>query len=108
MTEMKPNPLLYNFQIQLPDYHCAQDKVFHWMTESHTKAAETASREPMDAAWKARMEKLIRRFSCSPTHIGQRRSELKDFLHTNWSEMQIFNLDESAEGKGLNVRNQFF
>jgi predicted naringenin-chalcone synthase len=105
---MKTNPLLYNFQVQLPAYHCAQDKVFHWMTESHTKAAETAAREPMDASWKARMEKLIRRFSCSPAHIGQRRSELKDFLHTDWSAMQIFNLDESAEGKGLKVRNQFF
>jgi predicted naringenin-chalcone synthase len=106
---MKTHPLLYDFRVQLPDYHCSQEQGFHWLAASHAKAEATiASATATTTDWQARMEKLVRRFGCSPKHIGQRRSELSDFLHTDWQRMQIFNLEEAAEGKGLNTRNQFF
>jgi predicted naringenin-chalcone synthase len=106
---MTNNPLLYDFRVQLPSYHCSQEEGFRWMAASHAKAEGTASLgKTVESEWETRMEKLVRRFGCSPKHIGRRRSEIHDFLHMNWEEMQIFNLAESAEGKGLNTRNQFY
>jgi predicted naringenin-chalcone synthase len=109
IARMKNNPLLYDFKVQLPRYHCSQEEGFRWLAASHAKAEALASpNETIESEWRARLEKLVRRFGCSPKHIGQRYSELNDFLHTTWEDMQIFNLAESAEGKGLNTRNQFF
>jgi predicted naringenin-chalcone synthase len=106
---MKNNPLLYDFRVQLPRYHCSQEDGFRWLAASHARAEALASPDQTDEAqWQTRLEKLVRRFGCSPRHIGQRYSELNDFLHTDWEAMQIFNLCESAEGKGLSTRNQFY
>jgi predicted naringenin-chalcone synthase len=109
MADMKNNPLLYDFRVQLPRYHCSQEEGFRWLAAAHARAqALAAPAETDESLWQARMEKLVRRFGCSTRHIGQRHSELRDFLHHNWEEMEIFNLSESAEGRGLNRRNQFY
>ena len=106
---MKHRPLLKNFRVRLPAYHAPQDWAFDWLAQAHARAEATAvADEAVYADWQPRMAKLVRRFGCSPNHIGARRSELEDFLHTEWSRMQIFNLHESADGQGLGLRNAFF
>jgi predicted naringenin-chalcone synthase len=110
---MKPRTLLTNFRILMPRYHGAQEYAFDWLTAAHARAEATAACTNGEAAalqqeWQPRMARLVRRYGCSPNSIGQRYSELEDFLHQDWPRMQIFNLHESADGQGLNMRNQFF
>jgi predicted naringenin-chalcone synthase len=106
---MKYRPLLKNFRVRLPAYQATQDWAFDWLAQAHARAEATLSgNEAAYDEWQPRMAKLVRRFGCSPNHIGARHSELEDFLHTEWSRMQVFNLHESADGQALSMRNAFF
>jgi predicted naringenin-chalcone synthase len=106
---MRHRPLLKNFRVLLPAYHATQDWAFDWLAQAHARAEATLSNnEAAFDEWQPRMAKLVRRFGCSPAHIGARRSELEDFLHTEWPRMQVFNLHESADGQGLGLRNAFY
>lgn len=106
---MKYRPLLKNFRVRLPAYQATQEWAFDWLAQAHARAEATAvADESVYAEWQPRMAKLVRRFGCSPNHMGARRSELEDFLHTDWARMQVFNLHESADGQGLGLRNAFF
>jgi len=110
---MKPRTLLTNFRILMPRYYGEQEYAFEWLATAHARAEATATCTNGEAAalqqeWQPRMARLVRRYGCSPNSIGRRYSELEDFLHQDWSRMQIFNLHESADGQGLNARNQFF
>jgi predicted naringenin-chalcone synthase len=106
---MKPLPLLYDFRKQFPTYYGSQEECIAWLAAAHAKAeSKVTSDDSKEIEMQPRLEKLIRRFGCSPKHIGWRGTELEDFSHRNWQQMQVFNLDESPEGRGLNTRNQFF
>ncbi|MBI1764473.1 MAG: naringenin-chalcone synthase [Acidobacteria bacterium] len=109
---MNHRTYLADFKVILPRYQRAQDYAFGWLAAAHARAEATANgangHSPMEQEWLTRMERLVRRYGCSPTSIGKRYSELEDFLHQDWSRMQIFNLHESAEGRGLDARNQYF
>jgi predicted naringenin-chalcone synthase len=106
---MKYRPLLKNFSVRLPAYRGTQDWAFDWLAQAHARAEATlSSNEAAFDEWQPRMAKLVRRFGCSPNHIGARRSELEDFMHSEWPRMQVFNLHESADGQGMGVRNAFY
>jgi predicted naringenin-chalcone synthase len=109
---MKHRTYLSNFKVILPRYQRAQDYAFGWLAAAHARAEATANgangHSQIEQEWLTRMERLVRRYGCSPTSIGKRYSELEDFLHQDWARMQIFNLLESAEGRGLDARNQYF
>jgi predicted naringenin-chalcone synthase len=105
---MKP-ALLREFRVLLPRYHRPQEEGFAWLAAAHARSEATASGLD-DTPDKSclRMERLVRRYGCSAQHIGWRRSELGDFMHTEWPRMLIFNLHERAEGQSLSRRNHFF
>src|SRR5689334_22704924 len=106
---MKQRTVLSNFNIILPRYHGAQEYVCDWLAAAHSRAEATANgqAEPQ-AEFVSRMARLVRRYGCAPSSIGRRYSELEDFLHQDWSRMQIFNLHENPEGHSLATRGQFF
>jgi predicted naringenin-chalcone synthase len=105
---MKPT-LLRGFRVLLPRYHRPQEEGFAWLAAAHARSDATASgRENAFEESCLRMERLVRRFGCSARHIGWRRSELGDFMHTDWHRMLIFNLYERPEGQSLGCRNRFF
>ncbi len=105
----KRRMLLQDFRILLPRYRRPQEEGYAWLTAAHARAAATASgRDDAGREWYPVLEKVIRRYACSSRHIGWRRSELGDFMHTEWAQMSIFNLHERAEGRGIEFRNRFF
>jgi predicted naringenin-chalcone synthase len=106
---MKPVLILSDFRAHLPRYGRPQEEGMEWLVAAHARAAATAAGdEAVAPALTARMDRLVRRYTCSPEHIGRRRSELGDFMHTDWAAMKIFNLQECPRGRGLEIRNRFF
>jgi predicted naringenin-chalcone synthase len=54
------------------------------------------------------MQHLVRRYSCNPEHIGWRRTELSDFMHTDWPAMKVFNLHENPRGRRIDLRARLY
>ena len=101
--------IVRSFSAGLPPYCRPQHESFEWLAAAHARAAATEShREDTLANWQERMIRRVRHYSCSEEHIGWRRSEIKDYMHTDWPRMKIFNLHENPRGRGLNVRNVFY
>jgi predicted naringenin-chalcone synthase len=97
------------FLAELPPYGRPQQESFIWLAAAHARAAAThAHCEDILEELHDRMIKRIGRYSCSEEHIGWRRSEIRDYMHTDWSQMEIFNLDENPRGRGLEVRNAVY
>ncbi len=94
----------------LPAPFCRpQEETCAWLAAAHARSLATAAgAREVSAAAVERLERHIRRYSCPEEHINSRRSELRDFLHTDWAQMQILTLEEQAHGRGQLVRNQFF
>lgn len=106
---MKLKPILYDFKSRLPVYRKPQEYALGWLADAHTKAEikKSVNSESLSDI-SGRMERLIRRYGCSPKDIGWRSSELSDFTHTQWEEMRIFNVMKSPEGENISIRNQFY
>jgi predicted naringenin-chalcone synthase len=106
---MKWPVILKDFSAVLPPFHRPQEEGFEWLMEAHARAAAThEGREDSLARWRDRISRLVSRYNCPAEHIGRRRSNLEDFMHTEWQRMKIFNLLESPEGRGLGARNRFY
>ncbi len=94
------------FLAEMPPYCRPQHESFEWLAAAHARAAATRSgREDTLGTWHQRMIQRIGRYSCSEEHIGWRRSEIGDYMHTDWPRMEIFNLHENPRGRELGVRN---
>jgi predicted naringenin-chalcone synthase len=106
---MRNQVLIRGFSAVLPPYCRAQHESFEWLAEAHARAAATqASCEDILEKWRDRMTRRIGRYSCSEEHIGWRRSEVRDYMHADWLQMEIFNLHENPRGRGLGVRNAVY
>jgi predicted naringenin-chalcone synthase len=106
---MNGSVLIKGFAAGLPQYCRPQREAFEWLAAAHARAAATGSgREESLEKWQERIAQLVRRYSCTEEHIGWRRSEIEDYMHTDWPRMRIFNLHESPQGRGLNIRNAFY
>lgn len=94
------------FLPELPPFYRPQHESFEWLAAAHARAAATQSgSEDALEKWHQRMIRRISRYSCSEEHIGWRRSEIGDYMHTDWPRMEIFNLHENPRGRELGVRN---
>ncbi len=101
--------ILRGFRELLPPYQRPQEEGFEWLVEAHARAAATfEGREDGLQKWRQRISRLVSRYTCAAEHIGRRRSNFEDFMHTDWGRMKIFNLHESAQGKGLGFRNRLY
>jgi predicted naringenin-chalcone synthase len=101
--------VIKGFAAESPRYCRPQHEAFEWLAAAHARAAATESRrEDSFEKWRERIAQLVRRYSCAEEHIGWRRSEIADFMHTDWQRMRIFNLHESPLGRGLHARNAFY
>ncbi len=101
--------MLTGFKAALPPWQRPQEEGFEWLVEAHARAAATnEGREEALSGWRDRISSLVRRYNCASEHIGRRRSNFGDFMHTDWQRMEIYNLHESPRGKGLGVRNRLY
>lgn len=85
--------LLSDFQLIRPPFETKQEETLHWLAEAHAKADGTAVGEKL---WHV---------GCKPDRIAKRGHVLRDFLHRNWDEMEIY---QPPFGKGLSARSQVY
>ena len=99
------NPVLHDFRIERPRFVGNQKDFFDWLPEAHAKADLSDGKVENQLE---RYRKIMRRVGCSPEQIETRGYEIKDFSHAQWSEMEIFRLDEAPAGVGMEVRTRYF
>lgn len=96
--------LLSDFHILRPQYETSQEKGIEWLALAHAKA-EMRSKGEKESKHAHFVEQFTR-IGCKPEHINQRGHELPDFLHSEWLDMEIFQLDQYPQGAGLKARQK--
>jgi predicted naringenin-chalcone synthase len=104
-----PNYALTNFQVLRPKHELSQEEGIEWLASAHAEAEShkivfTAEQKEEQ---KQKFINCFLQWGCKPEHIQKRGHELSDFLHQNWQEMEIFQLNQSSEGIGLGKRQEF-
>jgi predicted naringenin-chalcone synthase len=103
---------LHSFCLVRPLHSGTQEEALRWLAEAHIRAEETQrlnnGHPPVSPGFAAMMPRLLHRYGCSPGKISARGSELNDYLHTSWENMEVYRLAESSKGAGMSVRSQVF
>jgi predicted naringenin-chalcone synthase len=99
--------ILQDFHSIRPPYETAQEKTLDWLIEAHCLAEGLATGLPVDDFRKMLTEKFWH-VGCKPDRIAKRGHILSDYLHQNWSEMEVYKVQESPIGSDLGVRMKHY
>ncbi len=106
---MKSPCYLTDFKIIRPQHEIIQEFAMEWMVEAHTRAEKTISGVSFDeGAFKEKIRQRLNRVAAKPAQVAKRGHELNDFLHTDWANMSLYNLDTLPNGAGLFKRQLFY
>ena len=89
---------LSRFQRLAPTYAVPQADGLNWLAHAHARHSSEVSAE--------RFNKLLHRYGCAPDRVQQRHTFLRDFVHQNWDEMQIFT--DPSQAASIDSRMAFF
>jgi predicted naringenin-chalcone synthase len=98
---------LKNFQVLRPKFEERQETLLDWIVAAHTKT-ETHKDEEAELAFSSACKESLFKLGLGENKIQKRGYHLKDCTHRNWSEMEIYNLEEKATGHHLGERMTFF
>lgn len=105
-------PIIGNFCILRPNYEISQEAGLNWISQAHaySKYSENSyfTNKKSLTELNSLMENITNRFGCKPDRIASRGSCISDYLHTNWDEMQFFNLKKNNSGALMQERMDFF
>ncbi|NGX50238.1 MAG: Alpha-pyrone synthesis polyketide synthase-like Pks18 [Chlamydiae bacterium] len=98
---------LTKFHMIRPQFELKQQDALDWLVLAHTRAEKTAKKfnEREEKAFAEALRKRLLQVSCDPTRIATRGHVLRDFLHHNWEEMEIYRLHDSPNGVDLQERH---
>ncbi len=105
-----PDIFLTDFRIARPAREVAFAETVDWLVAAHATAEGTARRgkEFDPDGFRARVRRSLLRVGGGPEAIATRGVEVPDVGHNNWEEMEIFRLDRSPTGLGIEARARFF
>jgi predicted naringenin-chalcone synthase len=105
-------PIIGNFRILRPNYEISQEAGLNWISRAHaySKYLENSyfTNKKTLAELNSLMESFTKRFGCKTDKIVNRGSCIRDYLHTNWDEMQFFDLKKNNSGALVQERMHFF
>jgi len=99
--------LLSNFQILRPPYETDQESSLNWLIQAHTEA-ERQKQHPNLPEFTQTLSEKLWRIGCKPNRIEKRGHILRDYLHTNWDQMEIYRLSKSPSGENLSIRSKHY
>jgi predicted naringenin-chalcone synthase len=83
---------LFDFHSIRPPFETSQKETFDWLVAAHRASDGTE------------IEERLWRVGCKPDRIAKRGHICRDYLHRDWSGMEIFRLLENPAGLGLDAR----
>ena len=99
-----------DFQIVRPQFESTHLATLEWIVKAHTQAEEQYCLQknlPFNKTeFSEELKKELFRVGCKPGDIQKRGHELPDFLHENWDQMQVYQLNCYPQGVGLRVRQE--
>ena len=105
-------PVIGNFRVLRPIYEISQEMGLQWISKAHALSKyldnQFLTNKKTLLELNSLMENITNRFACKPEKIANRGSCIADFLHTNWDEMQFFDLKKNNSGSFLQDRMKFF
>lgn len=100
--------LIADFEIIRPRFESQQEDTFEWLIAAHTQAEDTIRGKRWEAeereAFRQTLSSLLQRVGCKANEY--RGHVLADFLHQNWTKMDIYKLDEQSIGAHLETRQK--
>ncbi|MGE0616797.1 MAG: 3-oxoacyl-[acyl-carrier-protein] synthase III C-terminal domain-containing protein [Bacteriovoracia bacterium] len=95
--------ILSHFSVHLPPYSASQGELLDWVARLHTRADEVRATPERSPRGPAEMERLVRRYGCSPEKIGRRYSYINEFLNTDFSVNEVYRIG-SNQASGVDTR----
>ncbi len=101
--------ILHHFHSIRPPFETAQEELLEWLVSAHTQSEKYKGMgdNELDLFRTALREKLMH-VGCKPDRIEKRGHTLPDFLHRNWDEMGVYQLNLSPFGNNLSIRSKYF
>lgn len=103
--------ILYNFKNIRPQHVVDQSHTLSWISKGHARAESKNNydNKPIDEEkFAGKIARLLKRYSCSSKQIAHRGLETKDFSHTNWEKMELFNCNNGQYGPTMGQRSSEF
>lgn len=92
---------LTDFQILRPRFESDQEDTLNWLVNAHVMAER-------DENLRLSIKERLWRVGCKPDRIQKRGHVLRDFLHKEWDQMEVYKLNESPSGMNLAKRIQIY
>lgn len=95
-----------------PQYASTQAASLAWILEAHVQAeslvrGEHTASEEMHR-FRLKLQEKLWHVGCKPHQIHTRGHIIRDFLHDQWNDMEIYRLKESPTGQHLSHRQEIF
>lgn len=95
-----------DFTICRPQYSSSQKDILDWIVTAHTYSESKLNEKSQEDLEKFRHEiqERLWHVGCKPNTIFERGHVIPDFMSHNWNSNQVYRLEESPKGVGLQKR----
>lgn len=106
---MSVDCLIGDFRILRPKHLGEHGAAVRWLASAHAHAEAAQAQGAFDeGTFRTRMERLVSRYGCNPDNLAFRGFDMDDFIHSEWPEMRVFNVERDPNGAGMDVRMQAY
>lgn len=103
---------LNNFTIIRPNFERSQETILGWIAHAHTQAQRkmepVAATQVQEKEFSEKIKQDLFRIGLGKNKIQKRGFHVNDCDHTNWSQMKIYNVEDSPQGTSLDQRMAFY
>ena len=96
-----------DFHIIRPQFESTQDHTLAWLLNAHVTSEQSTLRGT-DNEFLSEIGQKIEKAACKKENIHKRGHILDDYLHQDYSKMQIYNLHTSPQGANITHRLNFY
>lgn len=94
---------LSDFHILRPKFEIEQKAILEWVAKAHLYSEQRSGGSPPNL-----LSQRLLKIGLGENKIKKRGICLPDILHTEWSQMLIYNLDKTPQGYGFKERTHLF
>jgi predicted naringenin-chalcone synthase len=99
--------LLSDFELIRPPYETTQEATIEWLAKAHAEA-ERRKPSPDPLISEEKLREALSKVGCKPDRISKRGHVVFDYTHYDWDKMEIYRVNEEAEGSQLTRRMRYF